>query len=177
MNYKKLGNTDLKVSTICLGTMTWGEQNTEQEGFEQMDFALDQGVNFWDTAEIYSIPPKAETFGHTEIIIGNWFKKTKKREKVILATKVAGPMRSYVRGGGNQFGIKNMTEAIDGSLKRLQTDYIDLYQLHWPERNTNMFGRLGYEHNDNGEWNKFEDVLENLQKFIQAGKILSLIHI
>ena len=116
MNYKKLGNTDLKVSTICLGTMTWGEQNTEQEGFEQMDFALDQGVNFWDTAEIYSIPPKAETFGHTEIIIGNWFKKTKKREKVILATKVAGPMRSYVRGGGNQFGIKNMTEAIDGSL-------------------------------------------------------------
>ncbi len=171
MNYKKLGNTDLKVSTICLGTMTWGEQNTEQEGLEQMDFALDQGVNFWDTAEIYSIPPKAETFGHTEIIIGNWFKKTKKREKVILATKVAGPMRSYVRGGGNQFGIKNMTEAIDGSLKRLQTDYIDLYQLHWPERNTNMFGRLGYEHNDNGEWNKFEDVLENLQKFIQAGKI------
>ena len=105
MNYKKLGNTNLDVSTICLGTMTWGEQNSQEEGFEQMDYALEQGVNFWDTAEIYSIPPKAETFGHTEIIIGNWFKKTKKREKVILATKVAGPMRSYVRGGGNQFGI------------------------------------------------------------------------
>ena len=171
MNYKKLGNTDLKVSTICLGTMTWGEQNTEIEGFEQMDFALDRGVNFWDTAEIYSIPPKAETFGHTEVIIGNWFEKTKKRDKVILATKVSGPMRSYVRGGGNQFGIKNMSEAIEGSLKRLKTDYIDLYQLHWPERNTNMFGRLGYEHSDNDDWNKFEDVLENLQKFIKDGKI------
>ena len=124
MNYKKLGNTDLNVSTICLGTMTWGEQNTQNEGFEQMDFALDQGVNFWDTAEVYSIPPKIETFGHTEIIIGNWFKKTKKRDKVILATKVTGPMRSYVRGGKNQFDIKNMTEAVEGSLKRLQTDSV-----------------------------------------------------
>jgi len=171
MNYKKLGNSDLKVSTICLGTMTWGEQNTQDEGFKQMDYALDSGVNFWDTAEIYSIPPKAATFGHTEIIIGNWFKKKNKRDKVILATKVSGPMRSYVRGGGNQFDIKNITLAIEGSLKRLQTDYIDLYQLHWPERNTNMFGRLGYEHNDNDDWNKFEDVLENLQKFIKEGKI------
>ena len=171
MNYKKLGNSDLKVSTICLGTMTWGEQNTQDEGFKQMDYALDSGVNFWDTAEIYSIPPKAATFGHTELIIGNWFKKKNKRDKVILATKVSGPMRSYVRGGGNQFDIKNITLAIEGSLKRLQTDYIDLYQLHWPERNTNMFGRLGYEHNDNDDWNKFEDVLENLQKFIKEGKI------
>ena len=101
MNYKKLGNTDLKVSTICLGTMTWGEQNSQDEGFHQMDYAIDQGVNFWDTAELYSIPPKEETFGHTEIIIGNWFKKSKKRKDVILATKVCGPMRSYVRGGGN----------------------------------------------------------------------------
>ena len=107
MNYKKLGNTDLDVSTICLGTMTWGEQNTQDEGFEQMDYALDQGVNFWDTAEIYSIPPREETFGSTEEIIGNWFEKTKKRNKVILATKVCGPMREYVRGGGNQFGKKN----------------------------------------------------------------------
>jgi len=174
MNYKKLGNTDLKVSTISLGTMTWGEQNTQKEGFQQMDYAIDQGVNFWDTAEIYSVPPKPETFGHTEIIVGNWFKKTKKRNKVILATKVAGPMRSYVRGGGNQYGLKNITEALEGSLKRLQTDYIDLYQLHWPERNTNMFGRLGYEHNDNGEWNKFEDVLGNLKKFIDAGKVRNI---
>ena len=171
MNYKKLGNTDINLSTICLGTMTWGEQNSQEEGFQQMDYALDQGVNFWDTAELYSIPPKAETFGHTEIIIGNWFKKTKKRKQVILATKVCGPMRSYVRGGGNQYGVKNITEALEGSLKRLQTDYIDLYQLHWPERNTNMFGRLGYEHNDVGDWNKFEDILGNLKKFVDAGKI------
>ena len=171
MNYKKLGNTDLEVSTICLGTMTWGEQNTQNEGFEQMDYSLDQGVNFWDTAELYSVPPKEETYGHTEIIIGNWFKKSKKREKIILASKVAGPMRAYLRGGGNNYGIKKMTEAVNDSLKRLQTDYIDLYQLHWPERNTNMFGRLGYEHKNDDNWNKFEDVLENLQKFIKAGKI------
>ncbi len=171
MNYRKLGNTDIKVSTICLGTMTWGEQNTQEEGFEQMDYALDQGVNFWDTAELYSVPPKKETFGHTEIIIGNWLKNSNKRDKIILATKVAGPMREYLRGGGNNYGIEKMTEAINGSLKRLQTDYIDLYQLHWPERNTNMFGKLGYEHKDNGNWNKFEDVLGNLKKFIDDGKI------
>jgi len=171
MNYKKLGTTNIDVSTICLGTMTWGEQNSQEEGFEQMDYALDKGVNFWDTAELYSVPPNEKTFGHTEIIIGNWFKKNNKRKKIILATKVAGPMREYLRGGGNQYGKKNITEALNGSLKRLQTDYIDLYQLHWPERNTNMFGRLGYEHKDNGEWTKFEDVLENLKKFIDEGKI------
>ena len=171
MNYKKLGNTDLNVSTICLGTMTWGEQNSEREGFEQMDFALSQGVNFWDTAEIYSVPPREKTFGSTEEIIGNWFKKTKKRNDVILASKVCGPMREYVRGGGNQFGKKNITEALEGSLKRLKTDYIDLYQLHWPERNTNFFGKLGYEHDDDESWTKFEDILENLQKFIKQGKI------
>ena len=171
MNYKNLGNTDLKVSTICLGTMTWGEQNTQEEGFDQMDYALDKGVNFWDTAELYSVPPKPETFGHTEIIIGDWFKKTKKRKEVILATKVCGPMRAYVRGGGYQYGKKNITEAIEGSLKRLQTDYIDLYQLHWPERDTNMFGRLGYEHTEKEDWNRFEDILETLQKFIDNGKI------
>ncbi|OUW09909.1 MAG: aldo/keto reductase [Gammaproteobacteria bacterium TMED159] len=170
MNYKKLGNTNIEVSTICLGTMTWGEQNTQEEGFKQMDYALDQGVNFWDTAELYSVPPKAETYGHTEIIIGNWLKKTKKRDRIVLATKVAGPMRKYLRGGGNNYGIEKMSKAINDSLKRLQTDYIDLYQLHWPERNTNMFGKLGYVHNDN-EWNKFEDVLENLEKFVKEGKI------
>ena len=171
MNYKKLGNTDLDVSTICLGTMTWGEQNTQNEGFNQMNFALDQGVNFWDTAEIYSIPPKAETFGDTEIIIGNWFEESKKRDKVILASKVCGPMREYVRGGGNQFGKKNITQALEGSLKRLKTDYIDLYQLHWPERNTNFFGRLGYEHKEDSEWTRFEDILGNLKKFIDDGKV------
>ena len=172
MNYKKLGNTDLEVSTICLGTMTWGEQNTEQEGFEQMDFALDKGVNFWDSAELYSVPPRAETFGHTEIIIGNWFEKNKKREKVILATKVAGPARNYLRNGENSFVGKNLEEALNGSLKRLKTDYIDLYQLHWPERNVNNFGSLGFNHkSDEDEWNKIEDVLSELQKYIKAGKI------
>ena len=171
MNYKKLGNTDIDVSSICLGTMTWGEQNTQNEGFVQMDYALEQGVNFWDTAEIYSIPPKQETFGYTETIIGNWFKKTKKRNKVILASKVCGPMREYVRGGGNQFGTKNITEALEGSLQRLKTDYIDLYQLHWPERKTNFFGKLGYDHDDSAEWTKFEDILGSLKKFIDQGKI------
>ncbi len=171
MNYKKLGNTDIDISTICLGTMTWGEQNTQEEGFEQMDFALDQGVNFWDTAELYAVPPKKETFGHTEIIIGNWFQKTKKRDQVILATKVAGPAREYIRGGGNNFTLERMTEAINKSLIRLKTDYIDLYQLHWPERNTNMFGKLGYIHNKNEDWNRFEDVLLHLNKFILEGKI------
>jgi len=171
MNYKKLGNTNIEVSTICLGTMTWGEQNTQEEGFKQMDYALDKGVNFWDTAELYAVPPRAETYGHTEIIIGNWFKKTKKRDKVILGTKVAGPMRAYLRGGANNYGLEKMTEAINDSLKRLQTDYIDLYQLHWPERNTNTFGRLGYEHKENENWTKFEDVLGNLQRFIDSGKI------
>ena len=170
MNYRKLGNTDLEVSTICLGTMTWGEQNTQEEGFEQMDYALDQGVNFWDTAELYAVPPKAETFGHTETIIGNWFKKNKKRDKVILATKVAGPSRKYLRNGENSFVGKNLDQAINDSLKRLKTDYIDLYQLHWPERNVNNFGKLGYTHKENS-WNEFEDVLENLKKYIESGKI------
>jgi len=136
-----------------------------------MDYALEQGVNFWDTAEIYSIPPKQETFGDTEVIIGNWFEKTGKRDKVILASKVCGPMREYVRGGGNQFGTKNITEALEGSLKRLKTDYIDLYQLHWPERKTNFFGKLGYEHDDSNEWTQFENILEDLKKFQKEGKI------
>ena len=96
MNYKKLGTTDIDISTICLGTMTWGEQNSQEEAFEQMDFSLESGVNFWDTAELYAVPPKAETFGHTETIIGNWFEKTKKRKDVILATKVCGPARDYI---------------------------------------------------------------------------------
>jgi len=173
MNYRKLGNTDLEVSTICLGTMTWGEQNTQEEGFEQMDYALDQGINFWDTAELYAVPPKAETFGHTEKIIGNWFEKTKKRDKVILATKVAGPARNYLRKGKNSFAGKNLDDAINDSLKRLKTDYIDLYQLHWPERNVNNFGKLDYIHKEN-EWNGFEEVLENLKKYIDQGKIRSI---
>ena len=171
MNYKKLGNTDIDVSTICLGTMTWGEQNTQEEGFEQMNYALTNGVNFWDTAELYAIPPKEKTYGKTEEIIGNWFEKTKKRSEVILATKVAGPGLDWIRGGGNQYDEKNLNEAVDNSLKRLKTDYIDLYQLHWPERKTNFFGRLGYEHKDDNDWNKFEDILNSLDKIIKSGKI------
>ena len=170
MNYKNLGNSELKVSTICLGTMTWGEQNTEDEAFNQMDYSLDKGVNFWDTAELYAVPPRAETFGHTEIIIGNWFERTKKRDKVILATKVAGPARNYLRGGENSFVGKNLETALNDSLKRLKTDYIDLYQLHWPERNVNNFGTLNYSHKEK-EWNSFEKVLINLEKFIKEGKI------
>ena len=171
MNFKKLGNTDINVSTICLGTMTWGEQNSEKDAFEQMDYAFEQNVNFWDTAEIYAIPPKESTYGKTEEIIGNWFTKTKKRNKVVLATKVSGPGPSWIRGGGNQYDEKNLNEAVDNSLKRLKTDYIDLYQLHWPERKTNFFGRLGYEHKDDNDWNKFEDILNALDKIIKSGKI------
>ena len=171
MNYKKLGNTDIDVSTICLGTMTWGEQNTQEEAFEQMDYALDQGVNFWDTAEIYAIPPKKNTYGKTEEFIGNWFEKTKKREKVVLASKVAGPGLSWIRNGKSQYNKKNLHEAVNSSLTRLKTDYIDLYQLHWPERKTNYFGKLGYEHKDDNDWNKFEDILVVLDELIKDGKI------
>ena len=173
MNYKKLGSTDVDVSTICLGTMTWGEQNTKADGFEQMDYAIDNGVNFWDTAEIYAIPMREETYGETENIIGEWFKKTKKRDKVILATKVSGPTsKEYIRGGGCSYDKKSMSEALEKSLKRMQTDYIDLYQLHWPERNTNFFGKQGYEHDSNEKnWIAFEEILENLKKFVDAGKI------
>ncbi len=171
MNYRKLGITNLEVSTICLGTMTWGEQNTQEEGFEQMDYALDQGINFFDTAELYAIPPKKETFGKTEEIIGNWFKKKNNRSKVILATKISGPGLSWIRGGGNQYDKKNLTEAVDQSLKRLQTDYIDLYQLHWPERKTNNFGQLGYEYKNEKEWNNFENILNSLNNLIISGKI------
>ena len=173
MNYKKLGSTDVDVSTICLGTMTWGEQNSKADGFEQMDYAIDNGVNFWDTAEIYAIPMREETYGETENIIGEWFKKTKKRDKIILATKVSGPTsKEYIRGGGCSYDKKSMSEALEKSLKRMQTDYIDLYQLHWPERNTNFFGKQGYEHDSNEKnWIAFEEILENLKKFVDAGKI------
>ena len=173
MNYKKLGSTDVDVSTICLGTMTWGEQNSKADGFEQMDYAIDNGVNFWDTAEIYAIPMREETYGETENIIGEWFKKTKKRDKVILATKVSGPTsKEYIRGGGCSYDKKSMSEALEKSLKRMQTDYIDLYQLHWPERNTNFFGKQGYEHDTNEKnWIAFEEILENLKKFVDEGKI------
>ena len=172
MKFKKLGTTDLDVSLICLGTMTWGTQNTEKDAFEQMDYSLESGINFFDTAELYSVPPNSESYGKTETMIGNWFEKRKNREKIILATKVAGPGCNWIRGGGNNFDEKSIGEAINGSLKRLKTDYIDLYQLHWPERSTNFFGKRDYTlDSEEGEWNSFESVLKALEKFIKSGKI------
>ena len=172
MIFKKIGNTDLKVSIICLGTMTWGEQNSQKEAFEQMDYAQERGINFFDTAELYSIPPKEKTYGKTEEIIGNWFIEKKNRDKIILATKISGPGPSWIRGGGLQYTKKSMEKAIDDSLKRLRTDFIDLYQLHWPERKTNYFGKLGYDHdNKEDKWNDFKSILEILKKFIEQGKI------
>jgi len=156
MKFKKLGNSDLNVSLICLGTMTWGEQNTQQESFELMDYATDQEINFFDTAEQYSSPTTKESYGKTEIIIGNWFKERDNREKIILATKISGSGMPWIRGGGPQYTKENITTALEGSLKRLQTDYIDLYQLHWPERNTK---------------NNIESILLVLKKFIDQGKI------
>jgi aryl-alcohol dehydrogenase-like predicted oxidoreductase len=134
MQFKKLGRTDIDVSILCLGTMTWGEQNTEAEGHEQMDYAVEKGINFFDTAELYSIPPKENTYGRTEEIIGTWFKERKNREDIILASKVAGPGLPWIRGENNKLDKDNIFAAIEESLKRLQTDYIDLYQLHWPNR-------------------------------------------
>ena len=171
MNFKKLGNTDLKVSTICLGTMTWGEQNTQKDAFEQMDYAVDQGINFFDTAEIYPSPCFEKTFGSTEKIIGKWFKEKKNRSKIILASKIAGPGLSWVRNGKRNFTPQKIKEALEDSLKRLQTDYIDLYQLHWPERKTNFFGRLNYKHKDEDSWNSFEEILITLDSFVKEGKI------
>ena len=172
MKFRKLGTTDIDVSLICLGTMTWGTQNSEKDAFEQMDYAVSQGINFFDTAEIYSVPPTSVSYGKTEEMIGNWFEKRKNRDKIILASKVAGPGCDWIRGGGNNFDEKKIGEAIDGSLKRLKTDYIDLYQLHWPERSTNFFGRRDYLFNNKeGNWNSFESILEALEKYIKSGKI------
>ncbi len=172
MKFKKLGNTNLDVSLICLGTMTWGTQNSQEDAFDQMDYSLEKGVNFFDTAEIYSVPPTLDTYGKTEEMIGNWFQKRKNRKKIILASKVAGPRCDWVRGGGNNFTEKKIGEAIDGSLKRLKTDYIDLYQLHWPERSTNCFGLREFKLNEEEKkWNSFESVLQALDKYIKSGKI------
>ena len=172
MKFKKLGKSDLNVSLICLGTMTYGQQNTKNEGFEQMDYAQSRGINFFDTAELYAVPPDETTYGKTEEIIGEWLKKRNNRKKIVIATKIAGPGLKWIRNGGEQFSPKNIEEALNNSLKRLQTDYIDLYQLHWPERKTNFFGRLNYEHvKSEKKWNSFESILEILKKFIKKGKI------
>jgi aryl-alcohol dehydrogenase-like predicted oxidoreductase len=175
MEYRTLGRTDIRVSVIGLGTMTFGEQNTEAEGHEQIDYALDHGVNLIDTAEMYSVPPRAETYGSTERIIGNWSKKSGKRDKIVLCTKVAGPGRvlqaNYVRGGNNSLDRKNIVAAIDASLQRLQTDYIDVYQLHWPDRSTNFFGQLGYRHIENESTVPIEETLQVLTDLVRDGKV------
>ena len=174
MQYRQLGKTDLDVSLIGLGTMTWGRQNTQDEGFEQMDYALKQGINFFDTAEMYAVPPSADTYGKTETIIGNWFASRKNREKVILASKIAGPGMPWVREGSNYIDRKNILLAVEGSLKRLQTDYIDLYQLHWPNRGSYHFGQIwDYAPNFDKQAveDNFMDVLETLDELIKAGKI------
>src|SRR5215831_9301298 len=150
MDYRPLGRTGPKVSLIGLGTMTFGEQNTQAEGHAQIDYAIDHCVNLIDTSEMYAVPPRAETYGSTERIIGSWIRERGKRDRIVLCTKVAGPGHAlgltYVRNGNNKLDRRNIVDAIDGSLRRLQTDYVDLYQLHWPERATNFFGRLGYQH-------------------------------
>jgi aryl-alcohol dehydrogenase-like predicted oxidoreductase len=172
MKYTTLPNTDIKVSKICLGTMTWGNQNTQDEGFAQMDLALDKGVNFFDVAELYPVPATADTYAETERIIGNWFTKTGNRDKVVLASKIAGPgdYTAHIRTNG--FSKEALNEAVDNSLKRLQTDYIDLYQLHWPERATKMFGTRDYVHNPDDKWeDNFNEILHNLDDIIKSGKI------
>jgi aryl-alcohol dehydrogenase-like predicted oxidoreductase len=172
MKYTTLPNTDIKVSKICLGTMTWGNQNTEAEGHEQMDYALEKGVNFFDVAELYPVPANAKTYGDTERVIGTWFQKNKNREKVVLATKIAGSgdYTAHIRKDG--FSKRAITEAVEGSLKRLQTDYIDLYQLHWPERGVNCFGvrDYPYQYSAKEAENHFE-ILETLNGFVKSGKI------
>lgn len=173
MKYTTLPNSDIKVSKICLGSMTWGQQNKETEGHAQLDYALAQGINFIDTAEMYSTPASKETQGSTEKIIGSWFKKSGKREEVILASKIAGPGRAMAHIRPNLgFSKDALNDALEKSLKRLQTDYIDLYQLHWPERNSNFFGKRDYERDLTEEWeDNFKEILFRLNEFIKEGKI------
>ena len=175
MLYNTIPHTEIKVSKICLGTMTWGNQNTEKEAFEQLDFSVDSGVNFIDTAELYPVPAEAKTSGRTSEIIGKWLTQKKNRDKLVIATKIAGPgdYTKHIRTGG--FSPSSIKDAIHKSLKRLQTDYIDLYQLHWPERSTNFFGIRDYRHNYNEKWNdNFNEILNSLDGFVKEGKIRNI---
>jgi aryl-alcohol dehydrogenase-like predicted oxidoreductase len=173
MEYRTLGSTGLRVSLIGLGTMTFGEQNSEAEGHAQIDRAIDRGVNLLDTSEMYAVPARAETYGETERIIGTWIRRSGGRDRIVLCTKVAGPGHvlglSHVRGGSNQLDRRNIAEAIDGSLRRLQTDYVDLYQVHWPARPANFFGRLGYQ-GEPDEGTPIEETLDALGDLVRAGK-------
>ena len=176
MRYRKLGTTDLNVSVICLGTMTFGEQNSQQDGFDQMDYAYERGVNFFDTAELYAVMPRKETYGKTEEILGNWFKEKKNRNKIILASKIVSKSDGleWIREGSDKLGFdkKNMNAAIDASLKRLKTDYIDLYQLHWPERKVPKFGQLDFKYDPtDNTWTTIEEVLFNLNELVKDGKV------
>jgi aryl-alcohol dehydrogenase-like predicted oxidoreductase len=174
MEYRALGRTGLDISLIGLGTMTWGLQNNQQQGFEQMDYALAQGINFFDTAEMYAIPPSEKTFGTTETIIGNWFASRSNRDKVILASKITGPGLDWIREGKNVIDQKNIKLAVEASLKRLQTDYIDLYQLHWPNRGSYHFGKVwdyAPDFDVQAEEDNFLEVLNTLQTLISDGKI------
>ena len=173
MDYRQLGRTHVKVSAIALGTMTWGEQNTQDEAFAQIEYAKNAGINFIDTAEMYPVPPKAETYASTERYIGNWFKSRGDRADWVLASKIAGPGNGidYIRDGQLKHNRTHIVQALDASLKRLQTDWIDLYQLHWPERSTNFFGQLGYKHNPDEHFTAFEETLEVLDEQVKAGKI------
>jgi len=174
MKFNTLGRTGIKVSEICLGTMTWGVQNTEQEAHAQLDYALDAGLNFMDTAEIYAIPPKAETYGKTESYIGSWFKKTGNRDKWILATKIGGGNTSWIRDGSRP-SATSIREAIEGSLKRLQTDYIDVYQIHWPWRGHYHFeNSWTYDPSSQNTTEVLEsmrEILETMNELVKEGKI------
>ena len=172
MDYRQLGNSDLHVSAICLGTMTFGQQNSEAEAHAQLDYTFAHGVNFIDTAEMYPVPPRADTCTRTETIVGNWLKH-QPRGKVIVGTKVAGPRRAmgWIRGGPKALDRTNIRAAIEGSLARLQTDYIDLYQLHWPERNVPMFGQYQFDPGDEKQWVPIREQLEALAELVREGKV------
>lgn len=171
MQYNKLPHSTLEVSQICLGTMTFGVQNSEQDAFRQLDFALERGVNFIDTAEMYPVPPSPQTQGATEQHIGNWLKHSGKREKVVLATKVAGPRNMPHIRDNMKLDRRNIHLAIDDSLRRLQTDYVDLYQIHWPQRQTNCFGQLNYPYPTEQEEVTLVETLEALAELIKVGKV------
>ena len=172
MKYSNIPNTDIKVSKICLGTMTFGEQNTEAEAHEQLNYAVQEGVNFFDSAEMYSVPGRKETQGNSEKCIGTWL-QNQKRENIILGTKVTGPNEyfKYIRENLG-FSKSVILEALNNSLKNLKTDYVDLYQLHWPEREANFFGIRNYKHNENEQWqDNFKEVIETLDNLVKEGKI------